>query len=97
MINASGALFLFIYIAIAAAQIRLRYARQAAGKPQPQLKMWLFPWTSYLAIGAMIGVLTAMGMTPELSQELWVSLLTVAVALIAFALLRGWRHARTGG
>jgi hypothetical protein len=45
----------------------------------------------------MIGVLTAMGMTPELSQELWVSLLTVAVALIAFALLRGWRHARTGG
>jgi AAT family amino acid transporter/GABA permease len=97
LINASGALFLFIYIAIAAAQIRLRYARQAAGKPQPQLKMWLFPWTSYLAIGAMIGVLTAMGMTPELSQELWVSLLTVAVALIAFALLRGWRHARTGG
>ena len=96
LINASGALFLFIYIAIAAAQIRLRYAREATGRPQPKLKMWLFPWGSYLAIGAMIGVLTAMAMTPELSQELWVSLLTAAIALIAYALLRGWRRARSG-
>lgn len=93
LINASGALFLFIYIAIAAAQVRLRYARQASGSPEPDLKMWLFPWSSWVAIGAMVGVLTAMAMTPQLSQELWVSMLTVAVALTAFALLRAWRHA----
>jgi GABA permease len=91
LINASGALFLFIYIAIAAAQIRLRYARQAQDKPEPPLRMWLFPWTSYLAIAAMIGVLIAMAITPELAQELWVSLLTVAITLIAFATLRARR------
>jgi AAT family amino acid transporter/GABA permease len=96
LINASGALFLFIYIAIAASQIRLRYARQAAGKRQPSLQMWLFPWASYLGVAAMIAVLTAMAMTPQLSQELWVSLLTVAVALIAFALLRFWRRMAQG-
>jgi L-asparagine transporter-like permease len=96
LINASGALFLFIYIAIAASQIRLRYARQAAGKRQPSLQMWLFPWASYLGVAAMIAVLTAMAMTPQLSQELWVSLLTVAVALIAFALLRVWRRMGQG-
>ena len=81
------------YIAIAAAQIRLRYARQTRGEPQPALKMWLFPWTSYLAIAAMLGVLAAMAMTPDLSQELWVSLLTAAIALVAFALMLGWRRA----
>jgi L-asparagine transporter-like permease len=54
--------------------------------------MWLFPWASFIAIGAMIGVLAAMALTPELSQELWVSMLTVALALAAFALMRAWRH-----
>jgi L-asparagine transporter-like permease len=93
LVNASGALFLFIYIAIAAAQIRLRYARQASGAPQPKLTMWLFPWTSYAAIGAMVGVLVAMANTPELSRDFWVSLLTVVVALACFALVRGWRGA----
>jgi L-asparagine transporter-like permease len=93
LINASGALFLFIYIAIAASQIRLRYAREAGGKPEPSLRMWMFPWTSYLAIAAMIGVLVAMAVTPDLSRDLWVSLLTVAVALTAFFALRASRRA----
>ena len=93
LVNASGALFLFIYIAIAAAQIRLRYAREANGVPSPKLTMWLFPWASYAAIVAMIGVLAAMAKTPDLSRDLWVSMMTVAVALVCFALMRAWRGA----
>jgi L-asparagine transporter-like permease len=50
--------------------------------------MWLFPWASYLAVGAMVAVLVAMAVTPAHASELWVSVLSVAVALGAYYVLR---------
>jgi AAT family amino acid transporter/GABA permease len=91
LVNASGALIVFIYMAIAAAQIRLRRERERAGIPAAGLRMWFFPWTSYLVIVAMIAVLVAMGASPELRSQLWVSVLSVVIALLAFYLLRARR------
>jgi L-asparagine transporter-like permease len=47
--------------------------------------MWLFPWASYAALAGMAAVLIAMALTPgELSTELHVSVLALAIALAAF-------------
>jgi GABA permease len=92
LVNASGALIVFVYIAIAASQVRLRTLNERAGGPAPALRMWLFPWLSYLAMAAMAAVLIAMGFTPALASQLWVSVLSVAVALIAYAILRRIRE-----
>jgi L-asparagine transporter-like permease len=88
LLNASGALILFIYLAIVVSQVRLRRAREAAGAAQPALLMWLFPWLSYLAIGGIAVVLIAMAVTADLRSQFWASLLTVAVALVAYAVKR---------
>ena len=92
LVNASGALIVFVYIAIAAAQIRLRRQRERSGGPPPALPMWLFPWLSYFAIAAMTAVLVAMALTPGLASQLWVSVLSVVVALVAYAMMRHGKY-----
>jgi GABA permease len=95
LVNASGALIVFVYMIIAGAQIRLRREREARGEPAPALTMWLFPWASYAAIAGMAAVLIAMAFTPgDMSQELWSSVLALAVAVAAFLAVDARRRAR---
>jgi L-asparagine transporter-like permease len=54
--------------------------------------MWLFPWASYAAIAGMAAVLIAMAFTPYLVQELRVSLVSLAVAVLAYLGLRARRR-----
>jgi GABA permease len=97
--DGAGALMVFIYMIVAIAQVRLRRGRERAGEPRPALTMWLFPWASYAAIAGMAAVLIAMAFTPSLTEELKASLISLAVAVLAYLMLRGRRrsltHART--
>jgi len=95
LLAGASALMVFIYIIVALAQVRLRRTRERAGVPLPPLTMWLFPWLSYAAIAGMAAVLIAMALTASLSQELKVSLLSLAVVFIAYFVLRARRAPRT--
>jgi len=77
-----------IYLATAVSQIITRRRREAAGGPPPTLPMWLFPILSYVAIAGMIAVLVAMAITPEHQAEFWASMVSIAVALVMYAVLR---------
>jgi AAT family amino acid transporter/GABA permease len=94
LVNASGALIVFVYMMTALSQIRLRRARERAGEPAPALTMWLFPWLSYLAVAAMFAILVAMALSPEHAIELQASLLSFAVAFVAYWLVRAVRSPR---
>ena len=95
LLDGAGALMVFVYMIVAIAQVRLRRQRERAGGPEPALKMWLFPWASYAAIAGMAAVLVAMAFTPSLTEELKVSLISLAVALIAYCILRARRQSLT--
>ena len=97
LVNASGALIVYIYIAIAVAQIRTRRQRERAGVATTGLRMWFFPWASYLAIAAMIAVLVAMAASPALRSQMWASVVSVAVALLAYLGVRQRRANQTAG
>jgi GABA permease len=88
LVKASGALIVLIYLAIVLSQIRLRRERERNGAPPPLLPMWFFPWLSYVAVAAMVGMLIAMGTIPSLRSQLWASIISVAVALVAYAAKR---------
>jgi GABA permease len=88
LVNSSGAIIAVIYLAIAVSQVRTRRAREAAGASAPALPMWLFPWLSYLAIVGMLAVLIAMALTPSHRAEFWTSVISMAVALLAFVVFR---------
>jgi GABA permease len=88
LVNASGALIVVIYGLTCAAQIRLRRARERAGLPPPELRVWLYPWASYAAIVAMILVLIAMALDKDMASEFWASAISIAVAFAAYLLFR---------
>ena len=92
LVSSSGALIVFVYMVIALAQIALRRRRERAGEPRPVIQMWLFPWLSYAALGAMAGVLIAMAFTRGMQRDFYTSCLTLAVAIAAYWLIHGRRR-----
>ncbi|MFI4883932.1 MAG: amino acid permease [Steroidobacterales bacterium] len=88
LVNASGALIVVIYGVTCAAQVRLRLARERAGQGPPELRVWLFPWTSYAAIAAMVLVLVAMALDKDMASQFWASAISIAVAFAVYLLLR---------
>jgi GABA permease len=86
--NSSGAIIAIIYLMIGVSQVVSRRARERAGLPPSALPMWLFPWLSYLGIAGMASVLIAMGFTPSHRAELWTSMISIAVALLAYVFFR---------
>jgi L-asparagine transporter-like permease len=86
--NSSGAIIAVIYLMIGVSQVVSRRARERAELPPAALPMWLFPWLSYLAIAGMALVLVAMAFTPSHRAELWTSAVSIAVALLAYAIFR---------
>jgi L-asparagine transporter-like permease len=95
--NSSGAIIAIIYLMIGVAQVVSRRARERAGLPPSALPMWLFPWLSYVGIAGMASVLIAMAFTPSHRSELWTSMISIAVALLAYAVLRRGKPAPAGG
>ena len=95
--NSSGAIIAIIYLMIGVSQVVSRRARERAGLPPSALPMWLFPWLSYFGIAGMASVLIAMGFTPSHRAELWTSMISIAVALLAYVLFRRGRAAAATG
>src|SRR5271156_2315759 len=94
LVSSSGALIVYVYMTIAVAQIYLRRQRERSQENPPPVQMWLFPWLSYAAIAAMGAVLIAMAFTPALQQDFKASLITLIVAMTAFAVVKRLRQPR---
>ncbi len=98
LVNASGALMIVIYLLACFAHLRVRARMERESPERLTIKVWLFPWLSWLTIAAMLGVLVAMAFEPELAAELEASLLAVAVVLLAYGIVRARRgRARQSG
>lgn len=94
IVNSYGAVALFVYLMIAISQVVMRRRMQRAGI-EPPLKMWFFPWLSYFTIAAMVVVIGAMAVLPDSRSSFFLSLVTVAVLLVAYEIRirRGRRRA----
>jgi GABA permease len=88
LINSYGAIALFVYLAIAVAQVRMRRKLERTAPERLTLKMWLFPWLSWVTIALMGTVTGAMAFLPGSRPQFWLSLLTVAVVLTAYEIRR---------
>jgi AAT family amino acid transporter/GABA permease len=85
IVNSYGAVALFVYLMIAVSQVVLRRRADREGTALP-LRMWLFPWLSYATIAAMLAVILAMAVLPDTRSKFFLSLVTVAVLLVAYQL-----------
>ena len=95
LLNASGAIMLIVYLIVALAQIRLRKRLEAEDPARLAIRMWWFPYASWLVIAAILAVLMAMALTPALATQVYASLSCLAVVLAAYFFLRRRRRRET--
>ncbi|STL13243.1 gamma-aminobutyrate transporter [Escherichia coli] len=63
LIDSSGAIALLVYLVIAVSQLRMRKILRAEGS-EIRLRMWLYPWLTWLVIGFITFVLVVMLFRP---------------------------------
>lgn len=91
LVNTSGAIALFVWLVIASSQLILRKRMGAAGK-ELTLKMWFFPYLTWLAIASIIALLIGMVIVDSTRESM---LLSAALAAVVVA-VGVWRY-RKGG
>jgi GABA permease len=86
LVNASGAIALLVYLMVAISELRLRRVIEQRAPERLTLKMWAYPWLTYLTIIAISAVLISMAMIEATRTQFFLSLVAVAVALVAYAI-----------
>ncbi|WP_328910163.1 amino acid permease [Streptomyces sp. NBC_00234] len=96
MLNSVGAVLLFVWALIAASQLRLRARIEREAPGALTLKMWCFPYLTWLTLAGLLGVLVLM-LTDDTArpQVLWSAGATGLVLLVAVG--REFRDRRAVG
>lgn len=95
LLNSSGAIVLFVYFLICAAQLRMRRQLERERPEPPVVRMWLFPWLTYLAMIAIVVVVGSMYFIEDSRSQLVFSLISLAVVAGAYVLRK--RRGRAAG
>ncbi|MFJ3100138.1 amino acid permease [Streptomyces sp. NPDC086835] len=84
MLNSVGAVLLFVWALIAVSQLRLRRRLEREAPQKLTLRMWGFPWLTWVALAVMAAVLGLM-LTDDTArpQVLWSSGATAGVLLVS--------------
>jgi GABA permease len=88
LVKSNGTVALFVYLLIALSELRLRRRLERDSPERLVLRMWLFPWLTLLAIGAMLAILAAMAFIPDQRAPLTTGLVSLAIAVGLFWLRR---------
>ena len=86
LLATTGAVALFVYLTIAASQLVLRRTLDSEGR-RPPVRMWLYPWLTYLAMGFIVVVLVMMAVLPDQRTAILFSGI-LAAATVAAGVLR---------
>jgi GABA permease len=97
LVNSSGAVALFVYLLIAISQLRMRARLEREDPERLQVRMWGYPWLTYLAIAAIVVVIGSMAFVDDVRDQLWWSLGSLAVVLGAawVRTIGGWQATRS--
>ncbi|MFD8493139.1 amino acid permease [Amycolatopsis sp. NPDC059657] len=87
MLNTSGAIALFVWLAIACAQLRMRRQLERESPERLVLKMWAFPYLTWVAIVAMVLLIVGMVLDDSGRPQALASL-GLAVVVIAIGVVR---------
>jgi L-asparagine transporter-like permease len=88
LVSASGAIALVNYLLVAFAEIRLRQRLEATDPARLAIRMWGFPYLTYITVAVMAGVLVAMAATPSLQSQFFSSFAVVVIVLGLFVVFR---------
>jgi len=88
LINASGAIALFVYLLIAISELVMRRRLERENPEALRIRMWFYPWLTYLSIAGILAVLIAMFFISSLRPLIIASSISLGVILVAYVLRR---------
>jgi len=94
LLASSGAIALLVYLVIAISQLRMR-RRLERENVEMTLRMWLFPWLTWLVIAFICAALAVMMITPEHRLEV-TSTIGLALLISFIGLLTSRQHGPAG-
>lgn len=92
LVNSYGTVAIFVYVLIAVAQLRMRARLEQEAPEKLRVRMWGYPYLTWLAIVAMLGIVAAMAFIPEQRAPLAFGLVSALVMLSAYAVRRACRR-----
>ncbi|MEB3796274.1 MULTISPECIES: amino acid permease [Acinetobacter] len=84
LVESYGTVALFVYIIIALSQIRLRRHLERVASERIKVRMWCFPYLSYVAIIGMVCIFAAMSLIPSLQKAFWFGIASAAILFCIF-------------
>jgi GABA permease len=88
LVNSYGTVAIFVYVLIAISQLRLRARLEKEDPARLRVRMWAYPYLTYLAIAGMLSIVLAMAFIPEQRTPLIFGVISVGVLLLAFSARR---------
>jgi GABA permease len=86
LVNSYGTVAIFVYLLIAVSQLRLRRRLERERPEALTLRMWGFPYLTYLAIVGMVAILAAMAFIPDQRAPLALGVASLLGLAAAYAL-----------
>lgn len=82
--NSYGTVAIFVYLLIAISELRLRARLEREDPARLGIRMWAYPYLTYLAIAGMIGIVVAMAFIPDQRTPLLFGVISLGLLLIGF-------------
>jgi GABA permease len=86
IMNSAGAVALFVYVIIALSQLSLRSRMTDDEKAALGLKVWLHPWLGIVTVVGIGVIIFSMSLIESTRTQLWLSLISLAVLLVAYSI-----------
>ena len=84
LVNSYGTVGVFVYVLIAVSQLRLRARLEKEAPARLTVKMWGYPYLTYLTIAGMVGLLVAMAFIPDQRTPLEFGLISLGLLLVGY-------------
>jgi GABA permease len=84
LVDSYGTVAIFVYLLIAISQLRLRARLEREDPARLRIRMWAYPYLTYLAIAGMLAILLAMAFIPEQRTPLIFGIISLGLLLIGF-------------
>ena len=86
LVNSYGTVAIFVYLLIAVSQLKLRARLEREDPARLILRMWGYPYLTYLTMAAMFAIVLAMAFIPAQRAALSFGLVSLGLLMAAFAL-----------
>ncbi|MFD3732507.1 amino acid permease [Streptomyces sp. NPDC058632] len=94
LLNMIGAVILVVWVFIAVSQLRLRRVLEREAPQKLTVRMWAFPWLTWIALAGMAAVFVLMAREPDTRVQLYsTGGMTLALAAAGYA----WQRAGSRG